>query len=72
MHIIDCQGLRCPMPLLKAKLAFASLLPGQGFQILADDPAAGPDIRRWADRVHASVTQQCESPLTLEVKKTRA
>lgn len=72
MHTIDCQGLRCPMPLLKAKLAYTQLSVGESFVLIADDPAAGPDIQRWAERVAAPIQQLSDQPLTLEIGKIRA
>lgn len=72
MLTIDCMGLRCPMPLLKAKLAYADLAPGDAFQLVADDPAAGPDIQRWAQRVQANYALKNADPLTIEVTKQRA
>ena len=38
------------MPLLKAKLQYSTLPIGESFCLVADDPAAGPDIERWATR----------------------
>ena len=60
------------MPLLKAKLAYNELAIGERFTLLADDPAAGPDLQRWADRVGATLRVSSEQPLTVEVEKTGA
>ncbi|MGB0957958.1 MAG: sulfurtransferase TusA family protein, partial [Litorivicinus sp.] len=52
--LVDCRGLACPMPLLKAKLAYATLAPGASVSVVADDPGADRDIPTWAKRVGAS------------------
>ncbi|WP_420550696.1 sulfurtransferase TusA family protein [Litorivicinus lipolyticus] len=52
--LIDCRGLACPMPLLKAKLGFSTLAPGGSLTLLADDPGADRDIPTWAARVGAA------------------
>jgi TusA-related sulfurtransferase len=45
---IDCVGLFCPVPILKARDALRQLRPGQVLEMTADDPAAEADMRRWA------------------------
>ncbi|MBN2228749.1 MAG: sulfurtransferase TusA family protein [Candidatus Thorarchaeota archaeon] len=47
---LDCVGLFCPQPLFQTKQAIESLKPGQILEILADDPAAEEDIKRFARR----------------------
>lgn len=55
-NIIDCRGLACPMPLLKAKLHWNVVPSGASYQVIADDPGARRDIPLWAARVGASLT----------------
>ena len=45
---LDAQGLRCPMPLLKAKKALAQLSSGQRLGVLATDPGAVNDFTRYS------------------------
>ncbi len=47
---LDCVGLFCPQPLFQTKQAIEGLKPGQVLEILADDPAAEEDIRRFCRR----------------------
>jgi len=47
---LDCVGLYCPQPLFQAKQAIESIGPGEVLEILADDPAAEEDIKRFAKR----------------------
>ena len=43
-RVLDCQGLYCPEPVFKTRMELDDLKIGQTLEVLADDPAAGPDI----------------------------
>ncbi len=45
---LDCQGLYCPEPVFKTRMELDELKAGEILEILADDPAAGPDIQSLA------------------------
>ena len=47
---LDCIGLYCPMPILKTRQEMDKLGVGDILEVLADDPAAEPDIKSWAKR----------------------
>ena len=47
---MDCIGLYCPMPVLNTRQAMDKLTVGETLEVLADDPAAEPDIKSWAKR----------------------
>jgi TusA-related sulfurtransferase len=47
---LDARDLFCPSPVLKAAEEIGKLAPGQLLRILANDPAAEEDIKRWAKR----------------------
>lgn len=47
---LDCVGLFCPQPLFQTKQAIESIKPGQVLEVLADDPAAEEDIKRFCKR----------------------
>ena len=47
MHIdrtIDTCGTRCPIPLLRAKVALKEMAVGEILEVLASDPSAKPDF----------------------------
>lgn len=44
---LDATGLRCPMPLLKAKLQIGSMTSGQELEVLATDAGSARDIPSW-------------------------
>ena len=43
-QVLDVQGLNCPMPLLRAKLALSELSSGQRLLVLATDPYSVMDF----------------------------
>ncbi len=45
---LECCGLRCPLPLLKAKQAIAALESGQVLKVIATDPGSVRDFQSWA------------------------
>jgi len=42
--IIDCRGLKCPLPVLRLEKQLAAARPGAQFVMLATDPVARVDI----------------------------
>jgi tRNA 2-thiouridine synthesizing protein A len=47
-HVVDARGLRCPLPLVRARQALAALPPGDTLVVLADDPEAPIDLAALA------------------------
>ncbi len=45
---LDVRGLRCPLPILRAKKALADMPSGQVLRILATDPASLHDFTAFA------------------------
>jgi tRNA 2-thiouridine synthesizing protein A len=43
-HTLDARGLSCPLPLVKARAALASVRDGDALVVLATDPEAPVDI----------------------------
>ena len=41
---LDLVGLKCPLPVLKARKALAGLAPGAVLEVLASDPGAAEDF----------------------------
>ena len=48
MRTVDARGLKCPLPLVKAKLALEEAAPGETVRVLATDPEAPIDLAAWA------------------------
>ena len=52
---LDCIGLYCPMPVLKTREKMDEIAVGEILEVLADDPAAEPDLKAWAKRTGQKV-----------------
>ena len=44
---LDARGLKCPMPIIKAKKEIDSLPAGEVLQIVATDPGSVLDFQGW-------------------------
>lgn len=59
IHLVDCVGLYCPVPVMRAKEEIDTLEEGNLMELVADDPASAEDIPRWAKRAgHQLVTMR--------------
>ena len=47
---VDARGLRCPLPLVRARDAMELVGPGEILEVLATDPGADHDLRSWCRR----------------------
>jgi tRNA 2-thiouridine synthesizing protein A len=47
-HLVDARGLRCPLPLIRARQALAGLAPGDTLVVLATDREAPIDLAALA------------------------
>ncbi|MCL5425113.1 MAG: sulfurtransferase TusA family protein [Gammaproteobacteria bacterium] len=50
--VLDACGLHCPLPLLKAKQALASLSAGQLLEVHSTDAGSWRDMASFADQSH--------------------
>jgi len=48
--VVDTIGLFCPQPIFELRTAIDALEEGEVLELLADDPAAEEDVKRWAKR----------------------
>ena len=45
--MLDARGLRCPLPVLKARKRLAGMKPGERLRVVATDPAAAIDVPHY-------------------------
>ncbi len=45
---LDTSGLNCPLPILRAKKALATMKPGEVLHIIATDPGSARDFPAFA------------------------
>jgi TusA-related sulfurtransferase len=61
MHIdleLDTRGLNCPLPILKAKKALATLQSGQSLQVTSTDPGSLRDFAAFAKQTGNELLSQ--------------
>lgn len=61
MHIhqeIDTRGLNCPLPILKAKKALATMASGQLLKVVATDTGSLKDFQAFAKQTGNELVQQ--------------
>ena len=65
--VLDCLGWRCPRPIIELARRIVEVPVGATLDLLADDPAAGPDVAAWCRmRGHELVTSD---PPRFEVRR---
>jgi tRNA 2-thiouridine synthesizing protein A len=47
---VDCEGLLCPLPVLRARKRLAMMRPGQVLCVTATDPMAAIDLPHFCDQ----------------------
>lgn len=54
---LDTRGLYCPEPLFEVRNLSEALEVGKCFKVIADDPAAEEDLKRWAKRTDTTLVE---------------
>lgn len=44
---LDCRSMRCPLPVIRLGNRIEDIAVGEVVAVVADDPAARPDIPAW-------------------------
>lgn len=44
---LDCRGMKCPLPVIRLANSIGDVPVGGSLAVVADDPAARPDIPAW-------------------------
>jgi tRNA 2-thiouridine synthesizing protein A len=68
VEVLDCRGQRCPLPVIKLAKRLPELPAGGVLRVLADDPAAGNDIRAWC-RMRGQQFVGSPAPDTYDVRR---
>ena len=61
MHIdkeLDTRGLNCPLPILKAKKALATLQTGEVLKVVSTDPGSVRDFQAFARQTGNELVEQ--------------
>lgn len=69
---VDARGLNCPLPILKAKKALATMASGQLLRIVCTDPGSVRDFQAFARQTgNELVAQQTEGEELVHVLRRR-
>jgi tRNA 2-thiouridine synthesizing protein A len=72
-EVVDCEGLLCPLPVLRARKRLLSLAPGTVLCVRATDPMAAVDLPHFCvESGHTFLGQQAEGQVTLYLIKAKA
>lgn len=70
---LDCVGLFCPNPLLQTREQMDRIEVGEVLEVLADDPAAEEDIKRFVKRTGHEIIkyEEKEDHIRFLIKKLK-
>ncbi|MEP4380412.1 MAG: sulfurtransferase TusA family protein [Alphaproteobacteria bacterium] len=57
---LDTSGMKCPLPVLKAKKALKSMAPGATLRVLATDPGSVRDFAHFCEATGDSLLEARE------------
>ena len=71
-HNLECLGLKCPMPVLKAKKVIKKMNSGETFELLVDDSGAKADVPALLEKTGCELLELKEDgkELTFLIKKS--
>jgi tRNA 2-thiouridine synthesizing protein A len=58
---LDLKGLKCPLPVLRAKKALKALAPGAMLRVLATDPGSVKDFQAFCETTGNELVSWAES-----------
>ena len=65
MKTLDTSGLKCPLPVLRARKALQSLAAGDVLEVIANDPAAAKDFPAFCEATGHRLIAQFQDGETL-------
>jgi tRNA 2-thiouridine synthesizing protein A len=71
--LLDARGLKCPLPVLRARKAMQALAPGAVLTVLATDPGSVRDFQTFCEATGNTLVEQTEQDgeFSFRVRKTR-
>ena len=71
--LLDTKGLKCPLPVLKARKALKEMPPGGILRVLATDPGAVKDFEHFCATTGSRLVEHSETDgvLSFVIEKTR-
>ncbi len=73
MEVLDTSGLKCPLPVLKAKKALKAMAAGDRLTVIATDPGAMKDFHHFCEASGDTLESASEDDgvLTFVISKAR-
>ena len=70
--LLDASGLKCPLPVLKARKAMRDLPPGGVLRVIATDPGAPKDFEHFCKTTghRLLAAREEEGKLVFEIEKS--
>ena len=70
---LDARGLRCPLPVLRARKAMQPLAPGQVLLLIATDPGTRADVQAFCAATGHELLDHAEEDgeFRFRIRKTR-
>jgi tRNA 2-thiouridine synthesizing protein A len=59
-HSLDLRGLKCPLPILRAKKALRGMPAGSALEVLADDPLSPVDFAAFCQQSGDALVETVE------------
>lgn len=71
VQTLDTSGLKCPLPVLKAKKALKTMLPGDILRVVATDPGSVRDFAHFCEATGDTLleTGEQEGVYTFRIRK---
>jgi tRNA 2-thiouridine synthesizing protein A len=71
--LLDTRGLRCPLPVLRARKAMQGVAAGEVLQLLATDPGTVRDVRAFCEATGHELLEHAEldGEHSFRIRKTR-
>jgi len=69
---LDARGLKCPLPVLRARKSMREVAPGELLKVLATDPGAPKDFVHFCETTGHELVESSESDgvYSLVIRKT--
>jgi len=69
---LDATGLKCPMPVLRARRSLKAMASGQVLELLADDPASARDVPAFCEMTGDTLEEARQDGETLVFRIRKA
>lgn len=69
---LDLRGLRCPLPVLRAKKVLKTLAAGEEIEVLATDPQAPKDFQAFSETTGHALLSSTEDDGVFRLRLRRA